>query len=513
MARAATVSFVLWTAALSAGCAKIGVANDPGKFESAAAIEVFDAGFGYIQDIYIDTADIGELVLIGLNGLRHIEPALATVKSDADDEVALLIDGRAAAQTKLGHGAAQWASAVVHLIESGRTASAALNAATAESIYASIFDTMADQLDSYTRYLTAEAAREERAKRDGFGGIGASIEKHTDGALISKIKPGQPANIAGLMKGDRILAIDDFAISGMPLRRIVNLLRGPVRTKLILTIRRDAREEPLKVPMTRTHIVEQTVFMKVDRDFAYIRLTGFNQDTLREMRDVTDQAEVTLGARLRGLIIDVRGNPGGLLDQAVKVADLFLATGAILRTRGRHPRSYQYFDADSYVIVPKIPIAVLLDGASASAAEIIASALQDQGRAIVVGASSFGKGTVQQVLRLPNDGELILTWARMHAPSGYVLNRYGVLPTICTSRMRDSATAIAALITGKGESIRRNLKIRRRAGTDDADRPKQMCPWRPHEGQDLDLQIAEGVLGKRELYEKVLAFAKPLTGS
>ena len=491
----------------------MGVADDADRFETTAAIEVFDAGFAYIQDIYINKADIGELVLIGLNGLRQIEPALAAVKNDTGDEISLLIDGRIAAKVKATNSAAEWAMAVVHLVESGRASSTALNAATAERIYASIFDTMADQLDSYTRYSSAEAAREERAKRDGFGGIGASVEAHTDGALISKIKPGQPADLAGLMTGDRIVAIDEFAVSGMPLRRIVNLLRGPVRTKLLLTIRRDAREEPLQVSLTRTHIVEQTVFMKIDRDFAYIRLTGFNQDTLREMREVTDEAEKELGPQLRGMIIDVRGNPGGLLDQAVKVADLFLAAGAILRTRGRHPKSYQFFDADSEVIAPQLPIAVLLDGASASAAEIVASALQDQGRAIVVGASSFGKGTVQQVLRLPNDGELILTWARMHAPSGYVLNRYGVLPTICTSRMRDSASAIAALTAGTGETIRRNFDTRRRAGTDDADRLKQMCPWQPHEGEDLDLEVAEGVLGKRELYEKVLALAKPRTGS
>ena len=135
--------FVLWTAAICLqGVRKPGVANVPDQFRSAAAIEVFNAGFAYIQDIYINTADIGELVLIGLNGLRRIEPALATVKSDASDEVALLIDGRAAAQTKLASSAAEWASAAVHLIESGRTASAALNAATAESIYASIFDTI-----------------------------------------------------------------------------------------------------------------------------------------------------------------------------------------------------------------------------------------------------------------------------------------------------------------------------------------------------------------------------------
>jgi carboxyl-terminal processing protease len=503
---------------VASGCTSADVAYDSIQFDAAKAEEVLSAGFTFIQDVYIDKPDIAELALTGLNGLRRIEPALAIVRSVEGEHISLLVNGKAEAHTKLDTNAdaAAWAQTTTRLIEASRNSSRRLKNASAEEIYAAVFENMVRQLDAYTRYSTAEAAREERAQRDGFGGIGASIEAHADGALIRAVKAGQPADTAGLKVGDRILAIAGEPITGLPHRRVIALLRGPVETEVQLTIRRDARAEPFTVSITRAYIIEQTVFLRVHGDFALIRLTGFNQDTLREMREAAEKARQKIEPEPRGIIIDLRGNPGGLLDQAVEIADLFLKRGAILRTKGRHPRSMQYFDADNDAVDIKTPIAILLDGASASAAEIVASALQDQGRAIVVGASSFGKGTVQQVRKLPNDGQLVLTWARMHAPSGYVLHRLGVLPTICTSRISDSAAAVEAFATTDGAIIRRDFRARRNANQATEDKLvtlKKLCPWQPHEGEDLDLEIAEAVLKQRVLYEKLLAFARPPLGS
>ena len=294
------------------------------------------------------------------------------------------------------------------------------------------------------------------------------------------------------------------------------MLRGPVGETVALTIRRDALGEPLEISVRRERIVLQTVYLSRDKDFAHIRVTGFNQETSHELRAAAETAHRDLGSRLRGLIIDMRGNPGGLLDQAVEIADLFLAHGAILRTRGRHPRSQQFFDANSESIAKGLPIAVLMDGASASAAEIVASALQDQGRAIVVGASSFGKGTVQQVLRLPNDGELILTWARMHAPSGYVLHKLGVLPTICSGKLQRGSGNIEEMLDKISVQIRQDFRARRNAdnaGEEAQAAIKALCPWQPQEGGDFDLEIAERVLERRPLYNKMLAQARTGTGS
>lgn len=510
--------WLLLLLAFGAGGCSTSAPTSEGRFQSAAAEVVFDAGFSYIQDIYIRERDIGELVLIGLNGLRRIDPALAAVRQNRTGPVSLIVSGEIvfSETAEPAAEAAVWARLAARMVAAGQTRSERLQAATAEEIYTAVFESVAGQLDPYTRYSSADAAREERAKREGFGGIGVSLKPHADGAVIASVKPGQPAEGAGLLPDDRIISIAGEPVAGYALRRIVGLLRGRVGTPVEVTVRRDARNEPFNVSLNRARIVERTVFSERDGDFAYIRLTGFNQDSSREMKEAAEDARASFGGRLRGLIIDVRGNPGGLLDQAVEIADLFLREGPILRTKGRHPRSLQFFDAEGGDISGGLPIAVLLDGASASAAEIVASALQDQGRAIVIGASSFGKGTVQQVLRLPNDGELILTWASMHAPSGYTLNRFGVLPTICTSRISDSTTALRRLMAADGSATRHDFETRRAAGRSDAPAPemvKSLCPWQPREGKDLDLEIAESVLNKRDLYDKMLALARPSAGS
>ena len=517
-----TKTAVIWLLLLLAvavgGCSS--TANQPsdGRFHAADAEIVFDAGFSYIQDIYIRERDIGELVLIGLNGLRRIDPALAAVRQDRNGPISLVVSGEVvlAENMDAAADAATWARLAGRMVTAGQSRSEHLRAASAEEIYTAVFESVANQLDPYTRYSSAEVAREERAKREGFGGIGVSLKPHADGAVIAVVKPDQPAAEAGLLPEDRIISVAGEPVAGYALRRIVDLLRGRVGTPVEVTVRRDARAEPFSVSIERTHIVERTVFSQRDGNFAYIRLTGFNQDTSREMKEAAENARDTFGDRLRGLILDVRGNPGGLLDQAVESANLFLREGPILRTRGRHPRSQQFFDAEDGDISGGLPIAVLLDGASASAAEIVASALQDQGRAIVIGASSFGKGTVQQVLRLPNDGELILTWASMHAPSGYTLNRFGVLPTICTSKISDSTAALHRLMAADGSATRHDFETRRAAGQTEAFAPetvKSLCPWQPREGKDLDLEIAESVLNQRDLYDKMLALARPSAGS
>lgn len=499
-----------------AGCTAIGGAPTADDFPAGRAEVVFDAGFSHIRDVYIDEPNLADLAVTGVNGLRRFEPALAAVHED--NEARLIIGGDVKAIVPIDRhaGPSAWASAITSLIVAGRQSSQPLREATTEQIYEAVFDTLVRQLDPYTRYSSAEVAREERAKRDGFGGIGISIEAHSDGARIVDTEVSQPGTMAGLHPGDRILSIDGVAIAGYPLHRITTMLRGPVGKPVGLTIRRDALSEPFSVVIRRAHIIKHTVFFRREQNFGYFRITGFNHDTAREMREAAAKARETFGAELRGLIIDVRGNPGGLLDQAVELTDLFLRDGQIISTRGRHPRSLQFFDARDGDVASGLPIAVLVDGASASAAEIVASALQDQGRAIVIGASSFGKGTVQQVLRLPNDGELVLTWARMHAPSGYVLHQLGVLPTICTSHIVNVADALKVLGENGAETIRRNLHARRTANLDnEAQRKaiKDLCPWQPRENSDLDLEIAERILGKRELYDKMLAHARPGAGS
>ena len=186
--------------------------------------------------------------------------------------------------------------------------------------------------------------------------------------------------------------------------------------------------------------------MTVSRDdgIAIFHISSFNQDTTQQLVADLDAAQREMGPQLRGIVLDLRGDPGGLLDQAVSLADVFIAKGPIVATVGRNPASRQFFEASGDSIAPLMPIVVLVNGGSASASEIVAAALQDAGRAVVVGTASYGKGTVQTVLRLPNDGELTLTWARLVTPSGYLLNG--------TAWCRPCAPAISATTSPRSRS-------------------------------------------------------------
>ncbi len=213
------------------------------------------------------------------------------------------------------------------------------------------------------------------------------------------------------------------------------------------------------------------------------------------------------GGRLSGVVLDLRSNPGGVLDEAVSLADLFLRQGPVVSVLGRHPESRQSFAASGKSTLPDVPMIVLINGGSASASEIVAAALQDAGRAVVIGSSSYGKGSVQTVLRLPNNGELILTWARLIASSGYPLHRHGVIPTICTADLPDNAVALA--IGLQRASAASTLP---RAALDEEGWAalRRTCP-NSRNRPGLDLLLAERLLRDSRLYTAAL-HALPAAG-
>jgi carboxyl-terminal processing protease len=243
-----------------------------------------------------------------------------------------------------------------------------------------------------------------------------------------------------------------------------------------------------------------------DGNIVIFHIASFNQSTTERLSEALAQARRDIGGPPGGIVLDLRGNPGGLLDQAVSLADLFIANGAIISTVGRHPASHQYFAATGHSIVPNTPIAVLINGGSASASEIVAAALQDIHRAVVIGSSSYGKGTVQTVLHLPNDGELTLTWARLVAPSGYYLQEHGVVPTLCTSDLADddrSLDVALAQVRGAGSQPRANLDERAWSAL------RHACPARTT-SPGIDLKIAERVLADPARYSAAVQAIHPL---
>ena len=486
------------------GCA-VADGDPPAGYDATRASRVFNAGFQDIVDIYIEPKSVPSLALAGLDGLSGIEPSFSA--DYGDNRLTLMIDGNRAGEfaAPSNQDLESWGNLTATAIETVRGESPSLDEAGSEAVYKAVFGGIVANLDKFSRYSGREQARENRASRDGFGGIGVRIRIIDEGVRILSVMEKTPAESAGLKAQDLVTHIDGELAVGIAQAEVVRRLRGPVRTRVDVTVKRETAPSPLTVTITRAHIVPQTVTYRAEGNVGYFKVTGFNQDTTKSLRQKILLARRELGKDLKGYVLDLRGNPGGLLDQAVSVSDLFVARGRIVSTHGRHPDSHQFFDANMDDLAQDLPIAVLINGNSASASEIVAAALQDSRRGVVIGSNSFGKGTVQTVLRLPNDGEFTLTWARFHAPSGYALQRRGVMPDICTNDQSGDAGSVLEKVRRGELSIDRVLRTRKLRYDDEEGLAalRARCPMNDAEN-DLDLQVATVLLDDSSLYAQIL---------
>jgi carboxyl-terminal processing protease len=292
-------------------------------------------------------------------------------------------------------------------------------------------DAMTAALDPHSAYLNAEELRESEMVTSGeFGGLGIQVTQEE--GLLKVIAPleGTPADRAGMRSGDLITHLNGGTVKGMSLKDAVNAMRGEPGTSIRLTIQRPD-QSPFDLTLTRAIITIEPVRWRVESDVGYLRIVSFNekvaervQAAMKEMQDGGRRAS------LKGLVIDLRNNPGGLLDQSLAVADDFLDEGVIVSIRGRDGAGSRAFTANTGDVARGLPIVVLINGGSASASEIVASALGDHSRATIMGSESFGKGSVQTVMRLPVEGALKLTTALYYAPSGETIQARGVSPDI-----------------------------------------------------------------------------------
>ena len=267
---------------------------------------------------------------------------------------------------------------------------------TDEELVESAINGMLTSLDPHSGYLDAKKYRDMQVQTKGeFGGLG--IEVTMEDGLVKVVSPidDTPAHRAGIQAGDVITHIDSEPVMGLSLAEAVEKMRGPVDTSIALTLRRSGEEEPIDVSMARAVITISPVRWHSEVDIGYIRVTAFNEQTEASLREAVEDLEGEIGDDMKGVVIDLRNNPGGLLEQAVAVADAFLDQGEIVSTRGRRNDSVQRFNARRGDLVDGLPLVVLINGGSASASEIVAGALKDHGRAIVMGTRSFGKGSVQ----------------------------------------------------------------------------------------------------------------------
>ena len=363
-------------------------------------------------------------------------------------------------------------------------------------------------LDPHSSYMNAKAFRDMQVQTKGeFGGLG--IEVTQENGFIKVISPidDTPAAKAGVKAGDIITALDGKTVQGLSLQDAVDQMRGLPNSKITLTIKREGVDKPVEISMMREIIHIQVVKQRMEPgDIGYIRLSQFTEQADAGIKAAMKTLKQQSGGKMKAVILDLRNNPGGLLDQAVAVSGDFVNQGEIVSTRARHTEDAQRWDAKGADITGGLPLVVLLNGGSASSSEIVAGALQDHHRAVLVGTRSFGKGSVQTVIPLPGNGAMRLTTARYYTPSGRSIQGLGITPDVPVMETREETPRF-----GPEREADLNRVLKNQGGTPNAPAPPRTdlpliakeIPNKPPEGfpkfdpakpDDTDFQLAQAVV-------------------
>ena len=468
--------------------------QEPGPVSSGT---LFTAALANLEDKYVDPFDPKSKMIAGLRALENVDSSVEFRLSRQYLEISQEVAPPVKIPRPMGNGAANWADAGARLLNSARAEMPAFVGMPTWKLNQIVLDGITANLDRYSRYLPPHQARKSREKREGFGGIGIHIEKSGSRTVIGKVLPELPGEAADLRVEDEITHIDGDAIEGWSIYDVALKLRGPVDKPIDLVLRRPAVPRALKKTMRRKPVIPRSVSDILKDGILKLEINIFNEGTVRSIERILQAPRDTRTQQIRGVILDLRNNPGGLLQEAIETADLFLNKARIISTRGRHTESMQQFDAEPGEMLPETPMAVLINGRTASSAEIVALALRDNGRAVIIGSTSYGKGTVQTIIGMPDLGDLNITWARIHAPSEKILDGQGIVPSLCSSDVRwTEEREIPSKILKRLEKYRSSPHFSA-AG-------KTACP--PNKERPVaDVAIARFTLSNRMLYRAATA--------
>ena len=495
---------------LQLDAAPVRAETDPG-WNPAMATAVYASALAFMAPRILDPVPVSQLTLWGLRGLTALDPSLAVELRNGD--LVLTAGNRVLASAAAPDGTVhveEWSAVAVALAESARVASSAVRRAGTAGVLRSFFDELFNHLDPYSRYVPPSDAAEDRDRRAGRAGAGIGLASQGGGVVIASIIADGPGALAGMRPGDRVLEVDGQSTTGQTADTVAGWIEGPEDTTVELSLRpRNSRARTIEI--LRALVPPETVFAGRAGELLLLRVTGFNNRTdARLSRELT--RFLALPRQPAGIVIDLRGNRGGVVREAVAVADELLPAGIVATAAGRDPESNRIWRSTRIEIAVDLPVVVLVDGRSASAAEIVAAALADRGRAVVVGSVTFGKGLVQTIAPLPDGGELFVTWSRVLAPLGWPIQGLGVLPQVCTSLGADNLQLQLASLTEGNQLMAAALGRQR-----DARAPiplaqalaiRNACP--AAEGRDGDMEAAKFLISHPSAY--AAALLPPLSG-
>jgi carboxyl-terminal processing protease len=474
-------------------------------FNSALAAQVTAAALAFMAPRTLEPVPVSQLTVWGLRGLTALDPQLTAELRDNSLRLSQADRLLFAEPPPSTEDPAAWAAVFVTLSAAAWTASPSVRHAGTIGILQSFFDEMFNHLDPYSRYVPPGAAAEDRELRSGSAGLGVTLATRAGGVVVVVAAiAGGPGAQAGLRPGDRILTVDGQSTHGRDAATVASWIAGPEDTSVVVGWRgSDGRTHSAE--LLRAMVPPETVFGQLVGDVLLIRVTGFNRETGARVARELEQG-LAAARPPSGVVLDLRGNRGGLLREAVTAASTMLSPGLVAITAGRDPQATRVWRTDAAEIAGGLPLVVLVDGRSASAAEVLAAALSDRGRAVVVGSATLGKGLVQTIDPLPDGGELFVTWSRILAPGGWPIQGLGVLPQICTSLGQDALSRqLAALAEGvqpMQDAIDRHRAARAPLTPVQVLALRSACP--AAEGRDADLATARTVIANPAVYAAAL---------
>ena len=485
-----------------------GAASASPTFNDGEASAVWGSALAFIAPRTLTPLSMPQMAVWGLGGLTALDPDLA-VKFQSDRLVLygpnqILYAVQAPVGANAADNAAAWGRLCAAVAGRAFASSLALQRAGTQGIIRSFFDELFNYFDPYSRYEAPSEAVRDEAMRLGSAGLGITLGRRGRQAIIAAVASDSPADDAGLAPGMPIVAINGIGAAGKRLTTLNTALTGQDGAPVRLTIR-NARGRLRSIRLTFARVPRQTVFGAMRNHLAEIQIVQFGSETAVQFAAMLEGLVAGKPAP-HGVVIDLRGNRGGFLRQAALTADTLLGQGTIIKTIGRDTAADKIWRAEGADLAQGLPVVVLVDGQTASAAEAFAAALADNDRAVVVGSATLGKGLVQSVTTLPDGGELFVTWSRMIAPLGWPLQGLGVMPQVCTSlgtamvrrqlEALDSGRNLMARILGESRSARAPMPLAEILAIRDA------CP--AVVGGNGDFEAARDLIGNAFAYHASL---------